>query len=159
MSLILFIAGAARRNVAVLGRLPDTARPGSGRGALYGDTTMHPDAQPVPPVLVVRPDGSLLFGNINRVRLAIRDQVEAADPPPTALVLDLSGSYHLGVPVLDTLEELYEDFQRRGIALHLAQVRARAATDLDRHPLGTRLGEQAHHLTVGDAVTAATRST
>ncbi|MGW4548041.1 STAS domain-containing protein [Streptomyces violaceorubidus] len=116
---------------------------------------MHPDAEPVPGVLVVRPDGSLFFGNISRVRLAVRDQVQAAEPPPHTVVLDLADSYHLGVPVLDTLDELHE-LHHHGIALHIAHVRARAGTDLDRHPLAARLGPHALHPTVDDAVRAAT---
>ncbi|WP_395576997.1 SulP family inorganic anion transporter [Streptomyces sp. BK79] len=156
LSLVLFIGAASRRHVAVLGRLPGRDRSDARRATLYGDTTMHPDAKPVPGVLVVRPDGSLFFGNISRVRLAVRDQVRAADPPPHAVVLDLADSYHLGAPVLDTLDELRDELHRHGIALHLAHVRARAATDLDRHPLTIRLGPHALHPTVDDAVRAAT---
>ncbi|CAL9271812.1 putative sulfate transporter [Streptomyces sp. SudanB5_2050] len=160
LSLVLFIAAASRRHVAVLGRLPGSGardgRPGDGRVLLYGDTDMHADAEPVPGVLVVRPDGSLFFGNISRVRLAVRDQVRAADPPPHTVVLDLGDSYHLGVPVLDTLDELRDELHRHGVALCLAHVRARAATDLARHPLATRLGRHALHPTVDDAVRAAT---
>ncbi|MGC9501845.1 SulP family inorganic anion transporter [Streptomyces sp. WG7] len=148
LSLLLFIAAASRRNVAVLGRLPGTR--------LYGDITEHPDAHTVPGVLVVRPDGSLFFGNISRVRLAVRDQVRAAQPPPHTVVLDLADSYHLGVPVLDTLDELRDELHRRSVALHLAHIRARAASDLDSHPLAARLGPHARHRTVDDAVTAAT---
>jgi MFS superfamily sulfate permease-like transporter len=154
LSLSLFIAAASRRHVAVLGRLPGSAARddrGAGRGLLYGDTDMHPDAEPVPGVLVLRPDGSLFFGNISRVRLAIRDQVQAAEPLPHAVVLDLADSYHLGVPVLDTLDELHH----HGITLHIAHVRARAGTALDRHPLAARLGPHALHPTVDDAVRAA----
>ncbi|GGY66981.1 hypothetical protein GCM10010385_15500 [Streptomyces geysiriensis] len=160
LSLVLFIAAASRRHVAVLGRLPGSGardgRPGDGRVLLYGDTDMHADAEPVPGVLVVRPDGSLFFGNISRVRLAVRDQVRAAVPPPHTVVLDLGDSYHLGVPVLDTLDELRDELHRHGAALCLAHVRARAATDLARHPLATRLGRHALHPTVDDAVRAAT---
>ncbi|MFK0115082.1 STAS domain-containing protein [Streptomyces sp. NPDC090994] len=147
LSLLLFIAAAGRRDVAVLGRLPGTR--------LYGDITEHPGARTAPGVLVVRPDGSLFFGNISRVRLAVRDQVRAADPPPHTVVLDLAGSHHLGVPVLDTLDELRDELHRHGIALRLAHVRSRAAADLDRHPLAARLGPHARHRTVADAVTAA----
>ncbi|WP_225636435.1 STAS domain-containing protein [Streptomyces solaniscabiei] len=97
----------------------------------------------------------LFFGNIGRVRLAVRDQVRAAGTPPHTVVLDLADSYHLGVPVLDTLDELRDELHRRGIALLLAQVRARAAAGLDRHPLAARLGPRALHPTEDDAVTAA----
>ncbi|MER7577017.1 SulP family inorganic anion transporter [Streptomyces sp. NPDC126514] len=155
LSLVMFVAAASRRHVALLGRLPGSDRPGTGHGFVYGDITMHPAAEPVPGVLAVRPDGSLFFGNISRVRLAIRDRVRAAEPPPHTVVLDLADSYHLGVPVLDTLDELRDELDRQGIALHLAHIRARAAADLDGHPLAARLGPGALHQTVDEAVTAA----
>ncbi|WP_411108624.1 SulP family inorganic anion transporter [Streptomyces sp. c-19] len=148
LSLVLFIAAASRRNVAVLGRLPGTR--------LYADTAQHPDAATTPGVLAVRPDGSLFFGNVNRVRIAVRDLVAEASPPPRAVVLDLTGSYRLGIPVLDTLGELREELARKGIILHLAHVRARAEQDLDRHALADHVGPHGLHRTVDDAISAAT---
>ncbi|THA69358.1 STAS domain-containing protein [Streptomyces sp. A0642] len=148
LSLVLFIAAASRRDVAVLGRLPGTR--------LYADTAHHPDAATTPGVLAVRPDGSLFFGNVNRVRLAVRDQVARSTPPPRAVVLDLTGSYRLGIPVLDALDELREELARKDIALHLAHVRARAEQDLARHALADRLGPRGRHPTVDDAASAAT---
>lgn len=103
-------------------------------------------------MLAVRPDGSLFFGNVNRVR----DQVTGTAPPPRAVVLDLTGSYRLSIPVLDTLDELREELARKDIALHLAHVRARAEQDLTRHALAGHLGPHGRHRTVGDAVSAAT---
>ncbi|MFD5205717.1 SulP family inorganic anion transporter [Streptomyces anulatus] len=148
LSLVLFIAAASRRNVSVLGALPGTR--------LYADTAQHPDAATTPGVLAVRPDGSLFFGNVNRVRLAVRDQVAGTTPPPRTVVLDLTGSYRLSIPVLDALDELREELARQNIALYLAHVRARAEQDLTRHPLADHLGPHGLHRTVDDAVSAAT---
>ncbi|MER6349981.1 sodium-independent anion transporter [Streptomyces sp. NPDC001595] len=100
------------------------------------------------------PDGSLFFGNINRVRLAVRDLVAHTAPPPRAVVLDLTGSYQLGVPVLDTLRELREELAGKGIALHLAHVRAGAERDLVRHTPADQLGPHGLHRTVDDADSA-----
>ncbi|MEV7109645.1 STAS domain-containing protein [Streptomyces anulatus] len=147
MSLILFIGAASRRHVAVLGRLPGTR--------LYADTAQHPDAATVAGVLAVRPDGSLFFGNANRVRLAVRDLVAQNAPPPHAVVLDLTSSYQLGVPVLDTLDELRTELAGRSIDLYLAHVRARAERDLSRHALAQSIGPHGLHPTVDSAVSAA----
>lgn len=147
LSLVMFIAAASRRNVAVLGRLPGTSQ--------YADTAAHQDAAPTPGVLVVRPDGSLFFGNINRVRLAVQDRLRGTDPTPHTVVLDLTASFELGVPVMDTLQELAEELGRQDITLHLAHVRDKAARQLAAHPLATRLGPQKIHPTVEQAVAAA----
>lgn len=147
LSLVLFVAAAGQRNVAVLGRLPGTR--------LYGDTATHADAVADPGVLVVRPDGSLFFGNVNRVRAAVLEQRRAAPEAPRAVVLDLTACFQLGVPVLDTLEELREELDRQGVALYLARLHSTAAGQLARHPLGDHLGTRGGHPTVEEAVSAA----
>ncbi|MFJ7266737.1 sodium-independent anion transporter [Streptomyces sp. NPDC099050] len=144
---MLFIGAAGRRNVALLGRLPGTR--------LYGDTAGHRDATTDPAVLVLRPDGSLFFGNVDRVRLAVLEQTRGTPVAPRAVVLDLTACFQLGVPVLDTLEELREELGRQGVALHLARLRSPAAAELARHPLGDRLGAHGIHRTVDAAVSAA----
>lgn len=146
LSLVLFIAAASTPRLSVLGLLPGSP--------LYGDTAEHPGAATTPGVLLLRPDGGLFFGNIARTKLAVRDLTAAAAPPPHAVVLDLSATYHLGVPVLDTLDELRDELDRQGIALHLARLRASAAHDLDQHPLAKHLGAGARHADVEEAMAA-----
>jgi high affinity sulfate transporter 1 len=148
LSLVLFIAAASTVRLAVLGRLPGTRR--------YGDVAEHPAATAVPGVLVVRPDGALFFGNANRTRLGLLALTSAARPAPHGVVLDLSATYHLGIPVLDTLDELRESLDRDGAALHLARLRATARRDFDRHRMARRLGRNAVHASVQDAVSAIT---
>lgn len=43
---------------------------------------------------------ALFFGNINRIKTAILEAVSAAHP--STVILDLSASYRLSIPVLDT---------------------------------------------------------
>jgi len=128
LSLALFVAAASRPAVAVLGRLPGTRR--------YADTADAPQARQLPGVLVVRPDAALFFGNVDRVRRTVLEQVATADPRPTAVVLDLNASYHFGIPVLDTLQDLRTELDRQGVVLHLARIRAPARPALAQHPLG-----------------------
>lgn len=144
LSLLLFIAAASTPNVAVLGRLPGSR--------LYGDTAQHPTATTVPGVLVLRPDGGLFFGNADRTRLAVLAAVQRRSPAPHAVVLDLSATYHLGLPVLDTLAELHDALRRQRVELHLARLRSRPRRDFEQHPLATRMGREAVHPSVADAV-------
>ncbi|MEV0850236.1 SulP family inorganic anion transporter [Streptomyces sp. NPDC049954] len=148
LSLVLFVAAASTAHLAVLGKLP--ASP------LWGDTAQHPDATSVPGVLVTRPDGALFFGNADRTRKGVLALTASAHPAPHTVVLDLSATYHLGVPVLDTLGELRESLERRGAALHLARLHEAARHDFDRHRLAGLLGPDAVHADVGDAVRALT---
>ncbi|WP_443035367.1 STAS domain-containing protein [Streptomyces sp. BE230] len=96
----------------------------------------------------------MFFGNVNRVRLAVRDRVTSTTPAPRAVVLDLTGSCRLSIPVLDELDQLREELARKDVAPHLAHVRSRAEQDLAQHTLTDHLGPHGRHRTVDDAVPA-----
>ncbi|MFJ4408437.1 SulP family inorganic anion transporter [Streptomyces sp. NPDC088910] len=149
LSLVLFIAAAGTAQVTVLGKLPGTQ--------LYGEAAQNPGAATVPGVLAARVDGALFFGNADRTRRALLALAAASHPRPHAVVLDLSASYHLGVPVLDTLDELRSALVRQDIELHLARLHTAARSAYDRHRLAEHLGPGAVHTTVGDAVAAVAR--
>ncbi|WP_167828336.1 SulP family inorganic anion transporter [Streptomyces palmae] len=146
MSLLLFIAYSSIPRVAVLGLLPDTS--------MWGDLQEHPRAVAAPGILVARPDGALFFGNVDRVRSAVKELVAASDALPRAVVVDLTASYRLGLPVLDTLADLAADLDHQGVELHLARVRARPTRSLSRHPLHATLSPERLHTTVTEAVNA-----
>ncbi|UGQ13970.1 SulP family inorganic anion transporter [Yinghuangia sp. ASG 101] len=147
LSLIMFIGYASRPRIAVLGRIPDTAA--------YGDIEDQPGARPPARVLVIRPDGQLFFGNADRLKDAVRNQAAHTDPAPHTVVLNLVSSYRLGIPVLDTLDEIRTELAHHNIGLRLARVHPAIAHSLARHPLGTTLGPDHMHTTVTDAVHAA----
>jgi high affinity sulfate transporter 1 len=147
LSLVLFVAVASTTRVAVLGRLPG--------GRSYGDTSLRPAAATEPGVLVARPDGTLFFGNCDRVRKDVLVLTAAAEPAPHTVVLNLGSTYRLGVPVLDVLDELRDALGRRRCALRIAELRASARRGFDRHPLAGRLGAAAVHATVAEAVAEA----
>ncbi|WP_411073008.1 SulP family inorganic anion transporter [Streptomyces sp. cmx-4-25] len=148
LSLVLFVGNAGNRRLSVIGRLPGTD--------VYGDVALHEQAVTTPGVLAVRPDGSLFFGNAQRVKDAALALCRAAEPAPHALVLDLTATFHLGIPVLDTIEELRDALERDGIELHLAHVRGLADETLRVHPLAERLGPGRIHRLTAAAVAVAT---
>ncbi|NUP32940.1 MAG: SulP family inorganic anion transporter [Streptomycetaceae bacterium] len=146
LSLILFIANASRPRVAVLGEIAGTDR--------YGDVEDQPGATTVPGLLLVRPDGPLFFGNAARMKLGVRDLVARADPAPDRVVLNLVSSYRLGLPVLDSLDELRVELRAMGCDLHLAHVHLDVKNAIAGSTLGTNLGPGAVHGSVADAVAA-----
>ncbi|WP_436771877.1 SulP family inorganic anion transporter [Yinghuangia sp. YIM S09857] len=146
LSLVLFIAHASRPRTAVLGRIPGTDR--------FGDVADQPGATTVPGLLLVRPDGPLYFGNVARLKLAVHDLVAAADPAPERVVLNLVSDFRLGIPVLDTLDELRLELARKHCALHLAHVHPEVRPALDDSAVGRALGPAGVHDSVGDAVRA-----
>jgi MFS superfamily sulfate permease-like transporter len=74
-----------------------------------------------------------------------------------AVVVDLSTSFRLSVPTLDTLSELHDELRQRGIALWLARVRGTARPSIEASGLADRLGPTHLYGPVEDAVRAFTR--
>lgn len=83
----------------------------------------------MPGVVLLRPDGPLFFGNARRLHAGVREAVIAATGV-RVVVLDLSASYRLPLPVLDTLEDLREELRRQGIELWLTRVNPPAAKSI-----------------------------
>jgi SulP family sulfate permease len=132
LSLILFIAHASGP------RMVELQRTEGGDFVEVGSTT---GLEAIDGLLVVRPDGGLFFGNVDRVRHAVVDLVRTASDPPGVLCLSLRASYRFDLPVLDSLGELDEDLQRYDVELWLVGVPSISRPQLDRDPLATRLGE------------------
>ena len=64
------MAVASSPHVAVLGRIPGTRH--------FSDSTRHPDNEPLPGVLAVRPEASLLYLNAEHVEAEIMRLLEEA---------------------------------------------------------------------------------
>jgi sulfate permease, SulP family len=147
LSLVWFIGAASRPRLAVLGHLG---------GERYADLLDHPDAATVPGLLLVRPDGPVFFANANPLRLGVLQLVATTLPPPRAVVLDLSSSFRLSLPTVDTLTELGDELGQRRVELWLARVRGTATAELRASGLADRLGPTRLHAALEDAVQAYT---
>jgi sulfate permease, SulP family len=148
LSLAWCIGAASRIRLAVLGRLPDDRA--------YGDVLDHPDAATVAGLLLVRPDGPPCFANANPLRLGVLQLLATAPSPPRVVVLDLSSSFRLSVPTIDTLAELRDELGQRGVELWLARIRGSAMAELQDSGLAGRLGPAGLHLDREGAVHAFT---
>jgi sulfate permease, SulP family len=131
LSLVLFIARATEIRVVALGRRTD------GRIA-----TEHgpPSDAVTDATLLLRPNGPLFFGNVDRVRRTVVDLVASVSPPPPRVALVLSASFRLSVPVLDSLGELERHLAGAGSELWLVGLPEPARADLARDALAARLG-------------------
>jgi sulfate permease, SulP family len=147
LALVWFIGAASRPRLAKLGQLS---------GGRYGDRLDHPGAATIPGLLVVRPDGPVFFGNANPLRQGVLELVATTAPAPQVVVLDLSSSFRLSLPTLDTLTELHQELGQRGVELWLARVRSTAMAELQASGLADRLGPTPPHATLEDAVEAYT---
>jgi high affinity sulfate transporter 1 len=137
---------ASRPYVASLGRMP-------GYRATFADIARHPEAEPVPGLLMIRLDAPLYFFNANVARPQILDLVQASEPAPRGVLLDLAATADLDVTTTDMLAELLADLGERSIEVLLAQVKGPVRDRMRRTGLAERLGEDRIYLSLGSAVT------
>ena len=146
LSVAFLLYRASRPYVAALGQMP-------GYRATFGDLLRHPDATPIPGLLVVRIDAPLYFFNANVARTQIRDLLRARRPAPHGLLIDLAATADLDVTTTDMLFELVGDLQAQSIEVMLAQVKSSVRDRLRRTGLMTQIGEDRLYLSIGSAVT------
>lgn len=112
-SVLIQLVHASRPHVAVLGRIPGTAR--------YSDTARHPENEAIPGVLAFRPEGSLLFVNADGVLEAMLARVASEPPGAIRLVIcDLSATPRIDLAAADMLRKLLAVLDSQGIALAIA---------------------------------------
>ncbi|NHZ94418.1 SulP family inorganic anion transporter [Massilia sp. CCM 8734] len=113
LSLGTLIWRASRPHIAVLGRIPGTEH--------FRNIERYP-AGTVPDVLMLRIDANLFFGNVEAVNARIEDEL-ALHPAARHLVLVMTAVSSIDTSALFGLGELNLALRRRGIGLHLAEVK------------------------------------
>ena len=109
-------------------------------------------AAAIPGLLIVRPDEMLFFANVVSVHDGIVDAVAEMEPRPSVVMLDLSLSPEVDVPVVEALEDLHGRLSADGIELWLAGLRPDARELLDRAGTLAEIGVDRIHVRVLDGI-------
>ena len=142
LSLVMLLYRASRPYIALEGKRA------SGE---YSDMGRHPDAQPIPGLVILRLDAPLYFFNANVARTQILEQ-RGVEPPPQAILLDLGASADLDIGTSDMLRDLISDLRQANIDLLLAQVRGSVRQRMRVTGLFDHIGEDHIFLSVDAAV-------
>jgi MFS superfamily sulfate permease-like transporter len=111
-SVVLLLIRASRPNVAFLGRIPNTNS--------YSDMDRHPENEPLPGVIIFRPEASVIYVNADAVLEAVLNRLrEAATPAIHLAVCDLSAAPYLDLAGSRMLHELHAELASRGITLRI----------------------------------------
>ena len=110
VSVLIMLIRASRPHVAFLGRVPGTT--------LYSDIARHPENEPIPGVLVFRPEGSLLYVNAENVLEAVLQHLASQPPGSVRLVVcDLSAAPHLDLAAVQMLRKLHATLEGQSVRL------------------------------------------
>lgn len=133
VSVLIMLVRASRPHIAILGRIPGTAH--------YSDAERHPENEPIPGVIAFRPEGSLLYVNVENVFERVLAHLAAAPAGSVRLVVcDLSASPHLDLAATTMLRKLHATLTVQGIRLALIGAHGRVRDLLRRDGLAGLIG-------------------
>ena len=73
-------------------------------------------------VLVIRPSGRLHFANVRRANERIVAAIDAADPPPQVVILDVVAIPDLEITAIAAMHDLADDLRDRGMQIWVASL-------------------------------------
>ncbi len=144
-SLLFIVYRTSRPHVASLGRVPD--EPGA-----YYDLARHPDAIPVPGVLIARLDAQLYYANALTFRDAVMRMVAEAPTPPRAVIFDAGSQDDLDITSADMLAGLARQLREKQIEFCLAEVHAPVRDAVHMTGLYREVGDDRLFVTIDSAV-------
>jgi high affinity sulfate transporter 1 len=151
LSLLQLLRRASRPHVALLGRIPGTRR--------FSDRDRNPENEPVPGVLIVRPESGLTYFNVDHVRDAIAESVRLAAPPPRLVVVDLSASPYMDLQSAHAVAGLADELAAASLRLQVVEARASVRERLRAEGLDQKLGGIDRFTSVADVVDAFQKAT
>jgi MFS superfamily sulfate permease-like transporter len=131
-------------HVALLGRIPGTSR--------FSDMERHPENEPIPGVLVFRPESGLFYFNVDQVRDMIMHRVLAEATPPRLVVLDLSAAPYVDMHGAQMLGSLAGELKTRGARVQAVEARSSVRDRLRAEGVDDLLGGVNRFTTIADLV-------
>jgi MFS superfamily sulfate permease-like transporter len=133
VSLAMLLRRMATSSVTVLGRLDG--------GHLFVSRKMHPEAQEIPGILILRPDIGLFFGNAERILTQVRSDILDAGDAVRVVILSLEESPDLDGTSVEAIADFCASIQCGG-----------KSGEKSRHLLLARLKSPAQHILTRAAI-------
>jgi sulfate permease, SulP family len=144
MSLILLIRRASRPEVAVLGRVGNTAH--------YSDIVRHPDNIVTPGIAIMRIESSILYFNAEDILEKINQHLKSAGPNTQILILDLAAAPYVDVAGSKMLLNLAQSFQKEAKKLRIVEALSNVREILRKQGLEEITGKISRTCTIGEAI-------
>lgn len=116
---LLVVYRASRIPVSVLGADPEV--PGA-----YVDIQRHPEAQPIPGLLILRPDGPLFYVNSQSIQDIVESLVASSAEPVRSVILDLGANDELDITSAESIGKLVAHLRDQHIKVAFAHLHAPA---------------------------------
>ncbi|MFC5472649.1 SulP family inorganic anion transporter [Paraherbaspirillum soli] len=115
ISLLLILRGFSQSSITILGRL--------GQGHDFVNMKTHPQAQPIPGIIILRPNEPLFFANAERILNQTLLTISAAGETAHTVILSLEESPDLDSSSLEALHDFSNFVGKNGKRLLLARLK------------------------------------
>ena len=149
VSLLMLLKRLAHSSVVELGRLNG--------GHDFVSRKVHPDALPVPGMLILRAETALFFANADRILAQARRDITAAGTAARVIILSLEESPDLDSTAIEALGEFYTAMLTENRHLLFARLKPPVKEVLNRATIDGLTMAALIDLSVDDAVQAALR--
>lgn len=107
----------------------------------FVDTVRTPEAEVDPEVLVFRANAGWFYANAPLIKDDLMRDIDALETPPKLVVIDMATAPLVDLGAVETLGDIKEDLDDRGIDLRLAGVYGEVDTLITQAGVNQRLGE------------------
>jgi high affinity sulfate transporter 1 len=114
-SILMLVYRASRPYLSVLGALPDEPD-------VYADVVRRPEAEPIPGVLIVRPNIPVFYANAQAIQDRIRALTAQSRPPAHTVLLDLDANDGIDITSVEALAKLATALEASGVRLVLVHL-------------------------------------
>jgi len=141
-SIITLLRKSASPHMAVLGKIQGTT--------LFSDTLRHPDNQPVEGVLILRPESSILYFNINHIKEDIHELVTNYRGKLNLLILDMSSANYVDVSGARFLLQLENELEKKGIGFRIVDALGKVRDILRAEGMEKEIGHISRKSTINE---------
>jgi anti-anti-sigma factor len=149
-SIITLLRKSASPHMAVLGKIPGTK--------LFSDMLRHPDNKPVEGVLILRPETSILYYNVNHIKEDIHTLVNNYPGKLKLLILDLSSANYLDVSGARFLLQMEDELEKKGIGFRIVDALGNVRDILRAEGMEKEIGHISRRLTINEILTEHNKS-
>jgi len=136
LHIIILLKRSSAPKVKVLGRVPGTT--------VFRDVERYPDAVQYYRIKIVRMDESMTFASCMSFKEQILSSMilggTVSTELPKHIIIDASSINYMDLSGLQVLNDVYDDLERRGIRLHMANVKGKVRDKIRDAPLYDKLG-------------------
>jgi len=144
ISLVQLIRRVSRPHVAILGRIAGTRR--------FSDYERHSENELIPSVVILRPESSLVYFNVDHICDTILRHVRSEKDSPKLVVVDLSASPYMDLQSAHTLAGLANELAETGTKLEVVDARASVRDRIRAEGVDAALGTVDRFQSVADAI-------